>query len=1292
MSKRGHRWWRRLLVLAIVLVLGLLAFHRPLTHWVVGIVVPRVSAKYGFPLTLKSSGSIWSDLRLGGVELGKDAPKWIESAEVDELAIEYDLRTLMARDFGQGIRSIKLHGVALQADLRLLPKSEEKRKPVDKTGSTPPPLIWPKVIDLDRISLDLILADGSRLIVRELRLQVFADRPGQLGFKELRLDAPEPNVPPVWLMNEVQAEVIRTGDVLTIVNLPLPYELVIGRLEVDLNEFSADEVGLTLALTRGVAALQGAVQLKGLFKPPLGIEADVELMNMRSGEWPELKLPADWRFEVGSIKGRAEGEVADLSKLAVTLELADGSAALGTYGQLDKVAAQIQLAEGALLVKSLDLNSGENALTLNGKMTLPGQMQEWAGVSWTVAAVADLPVLAKVVPAEFGVAGAVQFELNGSGRGVDMEALKANVRLASQALQFGSITVPGATAAFELSENTLQVESLEVEVGEGNQAVLSGMMALGAPRQVEGKWDIEVASIPDVIAILGIAEFGREITGQVVTKGEFMGSLDALRSRDFSKVTGTVSVGVNQVVVQPPTAYGPPSYGTARCDSIQAQAHFDSGRAILDAFEVVIDTNNQIHLTGETGLATPYEFEVSGLVDFSEVVQMNSLLAMVTTQRFSDGQIKMELRGEGEILPWSCQGDVNLTADKLRLDSMKDDLALVANAEFDGRLATLRKLSAEVGDWTLSVNGLIDAEQAKLSELSLNRGGVRLVDGRATVPFGWLGEGNTLPAEVDLRSVDLPLHEVLATLGVTGVPKAVVNAAVTAQGTVDALVADVDVALTNVKLTQVPADWGSGKLNLQAALAEGKATVEVLAEQAPLPVMTLKAAMPVDLRAVLADPGGLMLVPIEASLRVPETDLRFVKQFAPALLAAVPAVLRLEADLSGTLQRPSLRAMVDLDADEILLINQDLPSVRNVRVRLRSEDQLIRIEEASMVLAGGGVRLTGEVGIQTLQNPTLNLNFTAREALVYRDPTVSVRADADLTCRGDLAAATVAGEIAIVRGRVFKEIDVAPALRLPTSAPALPPDPARTGATINLPPFLTDWNFDVRLRTREPVLLTGNLFNGAISADLKLAGTGGDPQPTGVAKVERFLLRLPFSTIKVTSGTITLNPERPSDPQLDIRAESRMSSHFITIFAFGPLSNLKTRFTSSPPMREPDIATLLATGTTLSGDGAQVASEAVVRSLYLYVSEFYRKTFNKKKVIREEPPRLSVGLAPSNVGADRAGEAMQAIYDLNDRWRVVGQFARSGRVRVALGFLIRFGKSPPSEQSEAPSPQPPIQP
>lgn len=1262
--------------------MGGLIFHRPLTHWIVGVVAPRITAKFGLPLTLRSSGSIWSDLTLAKVTLATGSSPWIQTAEVDELSIHYNLRALINRDFEQGIRSIKLHGMSLQADLRLLQNDGARRSRTKAEGSGPPKLVWPDEMDLEGVSVDLILMDGRRLIVRDLFFQVFADRSGRLGFKELRLDSAQPDEPPTWVLNEVEARLTRVGQVLIIENLSLPYGVVMEQAELDLSGFSKDEVGLTLALTRGVAAWHSEISLVGLFEAPLMVDATFEVSEFRSGDFTDLKLPTGWQFEIGTLRGRVAGEISKWSELAVRLELAEASLMMGEFGRLDGVAAMIQLAEGSLQVESLHLKSGDNELALKASVTLPDEMQNWRAVDWQAEAVVDLSALEEVLPKALGVSGKAQAEVTGSGIGTNLASLKTKGKLKSQDLQVGTVRLPLVRAEFDMNEQKLHFDVSELALGDQNKAVLSGMLELSKERRVEGKWDVELGSIPELVELLGVTGFRREVTAKVVTKGEIAGSLNALMLRDFSRVEGQVSIAANQVNVQPPMDDGPPPYGAAQVESIMVQAEFENGRSIINEFEVVLDAGNRIQLKGETGLTAPYAFVVSGAVDLPELVRMNPLLAMVTTQRLRSGRVKVGLAGQGQVQPWNCQGDIKLTAEKVRLDHLSDDLSLVTEATFDGQLTTLRSFDAVLGPWELSLNGLIDPAQLKLDELRLDRHNVRLVEGRALVPLRWLQEGSTLPLDVLLRSNNLPVHEVLTSLGIRGAPAAVLNAEVTAVGTVDGLAANVDMTLTEVRVIQLPTDWPAGKLTLRAALTEGKASVEMGATQSPMPMITLKAEVPFDLRAVLKEAKSVMQVPIVANLRVPETDLRFVKQFAPTLFESFPAVLKLEADLSGTLERPSLRAVLDLDAAEILLMNPDYPSVRAVRVRLRSEDQLIRIEDASMLLAGGGVKLEGEMGIEALRNPTLDLRFTAREALVYRDPTISVRADADLTCRGDLASATVAGEIAVVRGRVFKEIDVAPALRLPTSAPALPPDPARTGASINLPPFLDDWNFDVRVRTREPVLLAGNLFNGAIAADLKVGGTGVDPQLTGVANVERFLLRLPFSTINVTSGTITLNPERPHDPQLDFRAESRMPSHFITLYAFGPLSNVRTRMSSSPPMREPDIATLLATGTTLSGDGSQMASEAVVRSLYLYVSEFYRKTFNKKKVIREQPPRLSVGLAPSNVGADRAGEAMQATYDLTERWRVVGQFARSGRVRAALGFLVRFGKSPASGQEE----------
>jgi len=1286
-----RRWWRLLLIAGVVLMGGLVMFHRPLVHWVIGVAVPRLSAKYDLPLTLKSSGSIWRDLTLSRIKIGKGVPDWLQVGEIDELSVAYDWRALKNRAFERAIRSVKVHGAVIQADLRLLPKrAVEERKAAQKLGLKAPPLVWPEEMDLDQISMDLLLPDGSRLVLSGFTLQVFANRPGRLGFKQLRLDVPPPAAASGWVLNDGQAAVLREGEVLIIENLTLPFGVVLARLELDLSGFAKDEVGLALALTRGVATWESQVKLAGVFQPPMAVEAEFEMQRLRSADWPEFDLPAGWDFESGRLSGRIAGEVSRWHQLAVSLELADATLGMGEWGRIEAISASMSLAEGQLGVELLHLKKGSNEVLGKATLTLPDQLEQWATAKWQVALEADLPELRQVVPPAWRSDGKIQMKVEAQGTGRELSAMRASGALSGQELKMAAVALERLELTFDLTDGKLMAHLTEGVVTQGNQAELAATLELAAPRAFEGKWRAEVGSLETLMEALGMSPLPQEVTARFVTEGEVAGTLDAVLGRDFKGVTGVVSVKASDVTVMPLMEAGPPPHGSARVESLDCQVNLRAGRAVIEKLDLVFDPANRLQLTGAMDVEAPHAFQVSSVVKLAQLHELNAVLGMVMPQRFLAGKVEWDLQAEGQVWPWRGQGQGDLSAQGVQIDKLPDALSLTTKVRFEGSRITLSALDAELGDWKVGLNGVIDPDKAELAELSLARAGVRLVEGRASLPFAWFREGGSDPQALalELKITAVPVHEVLASLGINGTPQAMLNGEVSAQGALDQLAVRVALALTEIRMPQLPASWAPASMQLQATLVDREAKVEMVALQAPLSAMNLTAAMPINLRDLLKDPGSVRRVPIVAGLRLPETKLDFLKQFAPDLIGAFPAVLKIEADLTGTLERPALKAALDLDAKEMLLLNPDYPSVREIHVRVRSDDQSIRLEEASMLLAGGSVKIAGEVGIEAWQNPTLDLRLTAREALVYRDPSVSVRADADLTCRGDWESATVAGEIGIVRGRVYKEIDVAPALRLPTSAPALAPDPARTGAQVVLPSFLEAWHFDVGVRTRDPLLLTGNLFNGAISADLKLSGTGANPRPTGAAKVERFLLRLPFSSIKVTSGTITLNPDLPYDPQLDLRAESRMSSHFITLFAFGPLSNLKTRLTSSPPMREPDIATLLATGTTLGGDGAQLASEAVARSLYLYLSEFYRKTFNRQKVIREDPPRLSVGLAPSNVGAERAGNAMQATYDLSERWRLIGQFARSGRVRAALGFLIRFGKSPPSEPGLAPTVNP----
>jgi autotransporter translocation and assembly factor TamB len=199
----------------------------------------------------------------------------------------------------------------------------------------------------------------------------------------------------------------------------------------------------------------------------------------------------------------------------------------------------------------------------------------------------------------------------------------------------------------------------------------------------------------------------------------------------------------------------------------------------------------------------------------------------------------------------------------------------------------------------------------------------------------------------------------------------------------------------------------------------------------------------------------------------------------------------------------------------------------------------------------------------------------------------------------------------------------------------------------------------------------GNVARGNAVADLKLAGRGGSPELTGKIRLEEMWLKLPFSRLNITEGAVTFTREQPFDPRIDITGESITGGRIVQVFVQGRALDPKVRLTSSPPLPEGEIATLLATGVTTT-DLTSSGDEAAGRAAYVLLKQTYRKLFPQAAISSDddEPPRLSFDF--SVFGSDPARRGVSAIYELNPRWRVIGRVGETGTFRGLLHYLIRF--------------------
>ncbi len=1236
-TRRWWKWLRRLLLAGCVLLLLAVVFHQALLRSLLRFGGPRGAEMAGIKLSWQVDGSITEDLRLSQVTA---SGLMIDKATIGELSAEYDtMRAIKAGDIDI-VRRVTLKDVDAAVDLRKLPKSDAPPKPPAPPSGKPPPLVWPEVIDIENVNAAITLADSRTLTIRGLTLRVGKGMPGIFRCAEFKME------PGNLRVADVSASVSWGARELGISGLALPYGARLKDLKIDLREWQDDAAGVAVSAELGKGAVFIEAAARGIFSGLMKVEADVKVSNLSSAELRSLPLPKDIVFGPVNAAVHAEGDPMKPVNLTVAghAVVPDIKAAGVT---LDAVSLAFEVKNGLAKVTEAKITRGTNNIQASMEARLAEDLMKSPWTTKLIANIADITQLLDKPPPAKGL-----IALNVEAEGIGATPTKATAQINGNDLGFANYRLPKLAVDVSLDGKSAKVRIPALMLGDGNRIALDAAMLMEDTMPITADWNIQIDDPASLMKTVNLPPLTQPVTARLRTSGKA-----SLKANDPMNADATLRLDVKEGL-----------YGGAPLPSVEVLAEVAKGEAVLRSCRVTVDEKNRIDLEGKAELKAPWAFGAKGVVALPELKSLNTLLAAFKAPAVESGGIQMNLDMNGDASPWRGKGTVSLQVAKVKVAGMPEAADVDLQTSFAGTTATLETLRAALGPWRLLTKGTVTDKRADLSELSLWQKERQLMSGHAHAAY------DLSAMDVLLTAKELPVHEVAAAAGVKGVPQSVLDSKIAIRGLEDA---DIAVNLKNVKAPGVPQSFQPARVDVAVVLKGGKLTLDVKADQKPLQPLVLHAEAPVVVADLMKKPGLAMELPLKAALELKESDLGFVREFAPKMIKSIPAKLKLDAKVGGTVKAPLIDSALDLDAPEVVFTSADMPSVRDVRVRVRTHDRKVSLEDISLMLAGGHVRLGGNIDATQADNPQFNLKLTANEALVFRNPTSSLRANADVVCVGNLKAAKVSGLVEAVRGRIFQEVNLLPNVMsvVKQSEPLPPPPPSTTKVSqkVELPPMLKDWVFDLKVRTRDPVLLAGNLVNGAISADIALGGTGARPRLTGFANVDRLLLKLPFSLLKITKGVVTMNPDTPFAPKLDVRGESRIGSNDITLYVYGDATNPKTRFTSTPPLSEADIVTLIGTGMTLGGDNSQMASEAMTRAAFLVISETWRKLFNKEKKVSSEPPKLHMSFNPS--GGDRANDSMQAMYEVTPSVRFTGRFTQSGRMKALLGYVLRFGKA-----------------
>lgn len=300
-------------------------------------------------------------------------------------------------------------------------------------------------------------------------------------------------------------------------------------------------------------------------------------------------------------------------------------------------------------------------------------------------------------------------------------------------------------------------------------------------------------------------------------------------------------------------------------------------------------------------------------------------------------------------------------------------------------------------------------------------------------------------------------------------------------------------------------------------------------------------------------------------------DLSLLQGFAPDVRSSGHLDLNLSA--RGELKQPAIQG-------QIHLVDARL-AAENIPVGLEGVNGLIQVSGHRMDIAqfsgaAGGGTISAH-GFMTYGEPSsFNLTLDLQGVRLRYPEGIRSIWNGNLALSGSQADSHLTGRIFVGRVSFTQQFDLANFLsQFGTNASTAPSSPLARNMKLN-----------IAAATAQEVSLTNSKVSVDGSANLTVIGTLADPVVLGRTTLTNGEMFFKGKRYEIQSGTIEFaNPVRTT-PVLNLNVATTVQQYNIRINFVGPLNQLRTNYTSDPPLPSADIINLVAFGKT----SAQAAS------------------------------------------------------------------------------------------------------
>jgi len=1295
-AQRHGQLWRRVWISLAICVGLLIIFHRPILLAITRQIALRYAAKENLKIDFILEGNPFVRLTARNFHALPTGPSAIESIDIDQLHIDYNLFGYWRHGISRLFDSVEARSARVvfnpsKAPLKVRPPKARLKLP----------RFFPERVRLTDATL-IVRNQPNDFVAEGIDLELDLRHPGELRIATLQLPSGDN-----W--SGVSGHTSYTNKNLIVRDVLLSDRDQIRLLSVDASRIDADALGISLNCTVG----GGQVSASAAFtetQSSVNAKANVAAEKVASESLNKFFVFPE-NFLSGEIEHLAldsAGVIDEPRTWTGTLSLQINDARRPDI-HFDRGVLEISAEQGRAILRSADILEGVNEFHFRGSMDLPVAFQDFGRTPMTVDISGSAPDLERSTagtPVCF--TGSAQF----TGRIEIADAVvQANLGVAGNQVGFPDGIVDKLNCTLRASKRLAPGDPNRPWFADLRTAMEFNLTGIRYQDYIVDSAEGSLNSSDDVLGLdrLNLRRKQNELNGH----GRYLLPTDVTK---FSSQPAEVDVALNAPETgdfwftdSPDRLSGPSQLGgqiqwkQERASGqmwvagenlrmrdlvfrqLSAQCSISNNVIYLNDYTASLNDTDFFNATGTLSLHRPHHYRGKVSANVANLSTLQPLLRASGNQNELAGAVQLNWEGSGDAQTFKNSGKLTLVLQKGRYGNLQSLQANV-DASYSPEGLDVPTIFFATSNMDFQAIARTKADTLEIDKIQLNQApspqprGQRAVPqqqtnyayGYVSIPFVWrnLGtNGAVIPSSgkvsAIVQSENLDLRKVCDGLGLKHAISGVVNSRLDADGTVADFNARLDVQARDLRSEQWP-KMEPASFELSAQAAQNRLTASGKLQQARIQPAEINASMPFDLPKIIRARKFPDDTPITAQARVPRTSVNFVRQFVPEL-ERLDGDLGLDVAVGGTLGHPVLSGAGDMTVNVARFTNATIPAVTGFKARLTFAENAVTLDRFGGDLAGGPFTMSGRVTFPKLTQPTLDLQLKARSVLVARNDTLTVRADGDVKVMGPFAAATVTGNVALTNSHILKNIDLIP-IGLP-GRPAPQPPSARPEFSVTTPPF-RDWKFDVAIKTKDPVLIHGNLATGEATSDVKLTGTGLHPQLQGIVQMEKVEATLPFSRLDVTQGLLTFQPNDPMNPKISLQGTSVIRDYTVRVYVYGTVMSPEAIFTSEPPLAQEEIISLISTGATRQ----ELSSGNVLagRAAMLLIQQLYRKIAKKGEPTESNTVfnRLDLDLGTVD---PRTGQQQATVrFKIDDHLVLSGDVGVRGEFRGRLKYLIRF--------------------